>query len=184
MRNPVLFVSAGKTLKRGCILWFYHKKRSHTSAVIRLLVQSTTTFGLCLSRSSAVRSAFTARIASKGSFPCTLCSRLAVSVSASSMNTHTKVSGSSSRIFSMLSNIRATSLPLSLKNLLPSECALISTILLWGNCLPRRIDSFCANPRLKFKLVSFYNEKLGYIGNRAIRTKDSSFQSLVDHRAE
>lgn len=120
----------------------------HTKAVIRLLVQRTTTLGWCLRRSNAVSSELTALIASNGSFPFRLCSLRAVNVSTSSTKTHASVSGSSSSIVSMLANILDTSFALSLKNLLPSECALTSTSLLCGNCFPSRIASFCASPRL------------------------------------
>lgn len=119
-----------------------------TSAVMRLLVQRTTTLEWCFNRSRAVSREFTALIASNGSFPFSVCSLLAVRVSTSSTNTHMNVSGSSSSKTSMLSNILATSLLLSLKNLLPKELALISTSLLCGYWLPRRIDSFCARARL------------------------------------
>lgn len=120
-----------------------------TNAVMRLLVHSIITLGWCLRRSTAVSREFTALIASNGSLPFKVCSLLAVMVSISSMKTQTRVSGSSSSIDSMLLNIFATSFPLSLKNLLPRECALISTNLLRGNCRPSRIANFWANPRLE-----------------------------------
>lgn len=97
-------------------------------------------------------------MASKGSFPLRACSLLAVNVSTSSTNTQTNVSSSSSSMASMLSNILLTSFPLSLKNLLPKECAFISTSLLCGNCFPRRIASFCASPRLFGRLAVVFLE--------------------------
>lgn len=125
-------------------------------------------------------------MASNGSLPPRLCSLRAVSVSTSSTKTHTKVSGSSSSMVSMLLNILATSFPLSLKNLLPSECALISTSLLCGKCLPRRIASFCANARLNlsvscsFLLVFYYSyQRLVFPVPGGPYNRTSRFQLIV-----
>lgn len=98
----------------------------------KLLVLMTTTLECRLSLSNPVRTAFTARMASNGSFPLKERSLREANVSISSMNTQKNVSSSSSSIVSISSNILLTSLPLSPKNLLPNEWALISTNLLWG----------------------------------------------------
>jgi len=76
-----------------------------------------------------------------GSFDFIECSRVLARLSISSIKIHTKVFSSSSSIDSIVPNSLLTALPLSLKYLLNSEWASISTSLHEGSLLPRRMES-------------------------------------------
>ena len=116
-----------------------------TMAFMRLLVQKTSTFRYFRSRSRAISKLLTTLTVSRGSFPERFLSLALTRLSISSIKMKMSTRGSFSNWNSMPRKRSSTMRPLSPKNLLKIEWALISTSRAFANCGLIRIAIFWAS---------------------------------------